>query len=158
MQGDPANVVFYTQKGRVKLTVISEQGKAAIIGVLNGGNFFGEGCIAGQLVRMMTATAITDCSLVRIEKSAMMAALHERHDFSEFAVVLPETGASAANVVARRICNSLENDAKEPRLSVSVGIAIYPRDGRTIENLLHTADRALYKMKGERKTAFYASG
>jgi len=68
----------------VKLTVISEQGKAAIIGVLNDGNFFGEGCMAGQALRMMTASAITDCTLLRIEKAAMVAALHERHDFSEF--------------------------------------------------------------------------
>lgn len=73
----------------------------------------------------------------------------------EFALVLPETGAGAANAVARRVCSSLANDAKEPRLSVSVGIAIYPLDGRTIESLLQTADRALYKMKGERKTALY---
>jgi CRP-like cAMP-binding protein len=55
VQGDPATAVFYIQKGRVKLTVTSEQGKAAIIGVLNGGSFFGEGCIAGQPFRMMTA-------------------------------------------------------------------------------------------------------
>ncbi len=71
----------------MKLTVTSEQGKAAIIGVLNGGSFFGEGCIAGQALRMMTATAITGCALLRIEKLAMMAALHERHDFSKFFIV-----------------------------------------------------------------------
>jgi CRP/FNR family transcriptional regulator, cyclic AMP receptor protein len=84
VQGDPADAVFYVQKGRVKLTVVSEQGKAGIIGVLNDGNFFGEGCMAGQALRMMTASAITDCTLLRIEKPAMVAALHERHDFSEF--------------------------------------------------------------------------
>lgn len=84
VQGEPASAVFYTQKGRVKLTVTSEQGKAAIIGVLSGGSFFGEGCMAGQPLRMMRASAITDCALLRIAKSAMMAALHEYHDFSEF--------------------------------------------------------------------------
>ncbi len=84
VQGEPASAVFYIRRGRVKLTVTSEQGKAAIIGVLNGSSFFGEGCIAGQALRMMTATAITDCELLRIEKPAMMAALHERHDFSVF--------------------------------------------------------------------------
>lgn len=67
----------------------------------------------------------------------------------EFALVLPETGASAAEVVARRVCRTLTNDLKEPRLSVSVGIAIYPQDGRGIEQILYTADRALYKMKSE---------
>lgn len=84
VQGEPSNAVFYVQKGRVKLTVTSAQGKAAIIGVLNVGSFFGEGCIAGQPLRMMTASAISDCTLLRIEKSAMVAALHEHHDFSEF--------------------------------------------------------------------------
>ena len=84
VQGQPAGAVFYVQKGRVKLTVISEQGKAAIIGILNEGDFCGEGSMAGQALRMMTASAITDCTLLRIEKAAMMAALHERHDFSEF--------------------------------------------------------------------------
>ena len=83
VQGDAASAVFYIQKGRVKLTVISEQGKAAVIGVLNGGSLFGEGCIAGQAVRVMTATAITDCALLRVEKPAMMAALHEQHEFAE---------------------------------------------------------------------------
>lgn len=83
VQGDPANTIFYIHTGRVKLTVTSEQGKAAIIGLVSAGNFFGEGCMAGQHVRMMTATAITDCELLRIDKPAMFAALHERHEFSE---------------------------------------------------------------------------
>jgi len=75
-----------------------------------------------------------------------------RYGGDEFALILPETGADQAVLVARRICDCLVNDAKEPRLSVSVGVAIYPQDGKTIENLLHTADRALYKMKGARNT------
>ncbi|MGB8475712.1 MAG: Crp/Fnr family transcriptional regulator [Candidatus Acidiferrum sp.] len=84
VQGDPANDVFYLKKGRVKLTVTSAQGKAAIIGVLDGGSFFGEGSIAGQPLRMMTASTLTDCSVLRIEKSAMMAALNEDREFSSF--------------------------------------------------------------------------
>ena len=79
--------MFHIRKGRVKLTVTSEQGKAAVIGVLDGGNFFGEGCIAGQHVRMMRASAMLDCLLLRIDKAAMMAALHKRHEFAEFFVV-----------------------------------------------------------------------
>jgi CRP/FNR family transcriptional regulator, cyclic AMP receptor protein len=84
VQGEPAGSVFYIQKGRVKLTVTSAQGKAAIIGVLDSGNLFGEGCLAGQPLRMMTATPVVDCSLLRIEKTAMMEVLHKRKDFSEF--------------------------------------------------------------------------
>jgi diguanylate cyclase (GGDEF)-like protein/PAS domain S-box-containing protein len=68
----------------------------------------------------------------------------------EFAVVLPETNAEAANLVARRICENVANDDKGPRISVSVGIAVYPQDGDTIEGLLGRADSALYSMKGQR--------
>ena len=82
LQGDPANDVFYLKKGRVKLTVTSAQGQAAIIGVLDAGSFFGEGSIAGRPLRLMTAGAITDCSVLKIEKSALMAALNENQEFS----------------------------------------------------------------------------
>src|SRR5947209_4293397 len=82
VQGELASAVFYIKKGRIKLTVTSTQGKIAILAVLSGGSFFGEGCIAGQALRVMTATAITDCALLRIEKPAMIASLHEHHDFS----------------------------------------------------------------------------
>jgi len=85
-QGKQADSVFYIQKGRVKLSVVSKQGKEAIIGVLGGDDFFGEGCIAGQALRMATATAITDCALLRIDKQAINRALHEGHKFSEFFV------------------------------------------------------------------------
>src|SRR4029077_12081067 len=67
----------------------------------------------------------------------------------EFAVVLPETNAEAANQVARRICESVGDDGKGPQLSVSFGVAVYPQDGETIERLLSQADSALYAMKGE---------
>jgi diguanylate cyclase (GGDEF)-like protein len=65
----------------------------------------------------------------------------------EFALVLPETGELAANLVAQRICDSLENDGREPKLSVSFGVAIYPKDGETVDFLLGAADAALYSMK-----------
>jgi CRP/FNR family transcriptional regulator, cyclic AMP receptor protein len=84
VQGNDANAVFYVLKGRVRLTVTSAQGKAAIIAILNGGSFFGEGCLAGQILRIMTAAAVTDCRLVRIEKPAMVKALHKHKDFAEF--------------------------------------------------------------------------
>ena len=85
-QGKQADAVYYIQKGRVKLSVVSKEGKEAIIGVLGADDFFGEGCIAGQPLRMATATAIADCALLRIEKQAIMRALHEGHRFSEFFV------------------------------------------------------------------------
>ncbi len=82
-QGDPADAVFYIQRGRLKLTVVSKQGKEAVIGMLGPTDFFGEGCLAGQPIRMATASAITECSIVRIEKAAMIRILHDQPAFSE---------------------------------------------------------------------------
>jgi CRP/FNR family transcriptional regulator, cyclic AMP receptor protein len=85
-QGDPADAVFYIQKGKVRLTVVSKVGKEATIGILGDGNFFGEGALAGQTFRMGSAAAMTDCQLLRIEKKAMMNALHQEHAFSDMFV------------------------------------------------------------------------
>ncbi|MBZ5532944.1 MAG: Crp/Fnr family transcriptional regulator [Acidobacteriia bacterium] len=85
-QGDAADAVFYVQKGRVKLTVVSKAGKEATIGMLGEKNFFGEGSLAGQALRMGSAIAMTDCHLLRIEKKAMMDALHREHSLSDLFV------------------------------------------------------------------------
>jgi CRP-like cAMP-binding protein len=85
-QGDAADAVFYIQTGKVKLTVVSKTGKEATIGILSDGDFFGEGGLAGQLLRMSSATAMTDCALLRIDKKAMMEALHREHEFSDLFV------------------------------------------------------------------------
>lgn len=76
-QGDVANAVFYIQKGRVKLTAVSPQGKEAVIGILDQGAFFGEGCLAGQLVCVVTATALKESMIARIDKAAMMRMLRD---------------------------------------------------------------------------------
>ncbi|HYL14979.1 MAG TPA: Crp/Fnr family transcriptional regulator [Terriglobales bacterium] len=85
-QGDAADAVFYIQKGKVKLTVVSKVGKEATIGILGDGNFFGEGSLAGQALRMGSATAMTDCEILRIDKKSMMQALHGEHAFSDMFV------------------------------------------------------------------------
>jgi CRP/FNR family cyclic AMP-dependent transcriptional regulator len=85
-QGDPSNAVFYLQAGKVKLAVVSKTGKEATIGILSNKSFFGEGSLAGQPLRMGTATAMTDCSVLRIEKEAMMQALHREHTLSDMFV------------------------------------------------------------------------
>lgn len=82
-QGAPADAVFYIQQGKARLTVVSDSGKEATIGVLSDGDFFGEGCLAGQPLRMASATAMTDCQLLRIEKKAMMEALQRQHALSD---------------------------------------------------------------------------
>ncbi len=85
-QGDAADAVFYIQKGKVRLTVVSKTGKEATIGILGEENFFGEGSLAGQALRMGSAAAMTDCQLLRIEKKAMMDALHHEHALSDMFV------------------------------------------------------------------------
>jgi len=85
-QGDIADAVFYVQKGRVRLTVVSKGGKEATIGILSEGDFFGEGSLGGQALRIGSAVAMTDCHLLRIEKKAMMNALHREHAFSDLFV------------------------------------------------------------------------
>ena len=81
-QGDPADAVFYVQKGRVKLTVVSKQGKEAIVALLSADEFFGEGCLAGQPLRISTATADEDTTVLRIRKKAMVRLLHTDPKYS----------------------------------------------------------------------------
>jgi len=82
-QGDKADSIFRMQKGRLKLTVVSSKGKEAVIALLGSGDFFGEGCLAGQAKRMATATAMTDCVAMRMEKTEMVRVLHDEPGFSE---------------------------------------------------------------------------
>ena len=86
IQGDSSDAVFYIKKGKVKLTVVSQIGKEATIGILNEGDFFGEGCLTGQPLRLCSATAMTDCSVMKIDKKSMMEVLHREHAFSDMFV------------------------------------------------------------------------
>src|SRR5947207_6836648 len=83
LQGSPADSVFYIEKGKVKVTVLSERGKEAVVAILGSGDFFGEGSLTGQPLRMATATAMTECSLLRVKKEPMMRMLHEERAVSE---------------------------------------------------------------------------
>jgi CRP/FNR family cyclic AMP-dependent transcriptional regulator len=85
-QGDPADSVFYLQKGKVRLTVASKTGREATIAILTEGSFFGEGSLAGQALRMGSAAAVTDCTVLRIDKKSMVQALRREHSFSEMFV------------------------------------------------------------------------
>jgi CRP/FNR family transcriptional regulator, cyclic AMP receptor protein len=84
-QGDPADAVFHIQTGKVRLTVVSNDGKEATIGIL-GDQFFGEGCLTGQPLRLCSATAMTNCSVTRIDKKSMIEVLHRKHEFSDMFV------------------------------------------------------------------------
>ena len=86
LQGDPADAVFYVQKGKVKITVLSKQGKEAVVAILNDGDFFGEGCLAGQPLRMVSAVAISECSVMKLTKAVVVNLLHEEPSFSQLFV------------------------------------------------------------------------
>jgi CRP/FNR family transcriptional regulator, cyclic AMP receptor protein len=82
-QSDPADAIFYIQKGKLKLTVVSNNGKEAVVALLGAGDFLGEGCLAGQQVRMGTAVAMTDCAIVRLDRAEAIRVLHDEPSFSE---------------------------------------------------------------------------
>ena len=95
-QGEVADTVFYIQKGKVKLTVLSEQGKEAVVAILEPGHFFGEGCMNGHKLRIATTTAMEDCVITSITKAAMTAALHQEPKFSELFIAYLLTGTAGS--------------------------------------------------------------
>jgi len=82
-QGDPADSVFYIQTGKAKVTVLSEQGKEAVVAVLGAGSFFGEGCLAGQVLRLATVAAMTECAITRVAKPEIVSVIHKEPAFAE---------------------------------------------------------------------------
>ena len=82
-QSDPADAVFYVQKGKIKLAVTSQQGRQAVVAILGAGEFFGEGCLIGQPLRLATASTITDCEIMRVQKTEMIRILHAEPTFAE---------------------------------------------------------------------------
>ena len=109
-QGDPADAIFCIQKGKTQLKVLSKQGKEAILAILGVGDFFGEGCLAGQPLRMSTAVAVTECSVLRIEKSAMIAALQDEPVFSAlFIAYLLTRNVRIEEDLIDQLFNSSEN-------------------------------------------------
>src|ERR1700722_8267926 len=129
-QGDSAGAIFYIQKGRVKLTVVSKRGKEAVIALLGEGDFFGEGCLAGQPLRMATAVAMSTCSIMKLEKAGVVRLLREEPAFSEMFV---------AHLLSRNI--KIEEDlvdqlfnASEKRLArVPLLLANFGKEGRPEE-------------------------
>jgi CRP/FNR family cyclic AMP-dependent transcriptional regulator len=125
-QGDVADAVFYIQKGKVRLTVVSKTGREATIGIFKERSFFGEGSLAGQVLRMESAVAMTDCELLRINKKAMMEALHREHAFSDLFV---------AYLLARNIryeedlVDELFNSSEKRLARVLLLLAHFGKDG-----------------------------
>jgi len=125
-QGDAADAVFYVRTGRVKLTVLSQQGKEAIVGILEHGSFFGEGCLVGQLTCMATAIALDVSTIVRIEKAAMIRVLHDESTFSELfmAYLLSRNVRIQADLV-----DHLFNSAEKRLARILLLLAHYGKEG-----------------------------
>jgi CRP/FNR family transcriptional regulator, cyclic AMP receptor protein len=126
VQGDTADAVFYIQTGKVRLTVVSKAGKEATIGVLGEGDFFGEGSLAGQALRMGSAMAMTDCVVVRIEKKAMVKALHLEHEISDMFV----TYLLARNIrYEEDLVDQLFNSSEKRLARILLLLAHFGKDG-----------------------------
>jgi CRP-like cAMP-binding protein len=122
-QGDPADAVFYIRGGEVKVIVTSAQGKEAIVGVLKAGEFLGEGCLIGQPTRLATAKAMSDCSVMRVEKAEMNRALHAEPAFAEtfMAHLLTRNGRIEADLVDQLFNSSEKRLARTLLLLASFG-------------------------------------
>ncbi len=144
-QGEPADSVFYLQQGKVKLSVTSRQGKEAIVGILNGGEFFGEGCLAGQPLRMSSATAMTDCTLARIEKPLMTRMLHEQHEVSELFV----THLISRNIrYEEDLVDQIFNSSEKRLARILLLLAHFGKEGRTETVLPRVNQENLAQMVG----------
>ena len=130
-QGKPADAVFYIQKGKVKITVVSEQGKEAVVAVLGPDEFCGEGCLNGQPVRLATATAMAECEIMRLEKATMISVLHEEPAFSEMFVshLLARTLRVEADLV-----DQLFNSSEKRLARALLLLANFGKDGSTRAN------------------------
>jgi len=144
-QGDPADSVFYLQRGKVKLAVTSADGKEAIVAVLDAGEFFGEGCLAGQTVRVSTAVTMTDSTLVRIEKPLMVRMLHEQQPLSERFV---------AHLLSRNIrfeedlVDQLFNSSEKRLARILLLLAHFGKDGKSELVLPNVSQETLAEMVG----------
>jgi CRP-like cAMP-binding protein len=144
-QGEPADAVFYIQKGKIKLTVVSAQGKEAVVAVLGAGEFCGEGCLAGQPRRMATATAMIECEVMRLPKSSIVQVLHDEPAFSELFV---------AHLLARSIrieedlVDQLFNSSEKRLARALLLLANFGKEGRPEPIIAKVSQETLAEMIG----------
>jgi CRP/FNR family cyclic AMP-dependent transcriptional regulator len=144
-QGDSANSVFYILRGKVKLTVVGVSGREATIGILNEGDFLGEGCLAAQPLRMCTATAVTDCALMRIDKKSMIEVIHREPSFSDMFV---------AYLLARNIryeedlVDQLFNSSEKRLARILLLLAHFGKDGKPEVAIPKISQETLAEMVG----------
>jgi CRP-like cAMP-binding protein len=144
-QGNSADAVFYIQRGKVKITVVSEQGKEAVVAILGSDEFCGEGCLTGQPRRMATAVTMMECEIMRLEKAAMIRVLHEEPAFSEMFV---------AHLLVRTIrveedlVDQLFNSSEKRLARALLLLANFGKDGRPERIIAKVSQETLAEMIG----------
>ena len=144
-QGDPADAVFYIREGKIRIAVVSEQGKEAVVAVLGPGAFCGEGCLAGQRLRMATASTITECDVMRLDKAAIIRVLHEEATFSEMFV---------SHLLARTIrveedlVDQLFNSSEKRLARALLLLANFGKEGRPEPVIAKVSQETLAEMIG----------
>ncbi len=144
-QGDPANAIFHIQKGKVKVAVVSKNGKEAVIALLGAGDFFGEGCLAAQALRMATATAMTDSSIMRLEKATVVATLHKEPAFSE---VLLSYMLTRSIRIEEDLVDQLFNSSEKRLARILLLLANFGKDGKPETVISKISQETLAEMVG----------
>jgi CRP-like cAMP-binding protein len=144
-QGDPADAVFYILKGKIKMAVVSKQGKEAILAILEAGDFLGEGVLNGQLQRAVTTTAMTECQILRVEKSAMIGMLHDEPEFAEMflAYVLRRTSRIEEDLV-----DQLFNSSEKRLARILLLLANFGKEGKPEPVIANVSQETLAEMVG----------
>lgn len=144
-QGDAADAVFYLQTGKVKLTVVSPKGKEAVVAILGPASFFGEGCLTTQLVRMATAKSMVDSTIIRIEKTAMVRALHEERTFSELFM----SYLLSRNIrIEEDLVDQLFNSSEKRLARILLLLAHFGKEGKTEPVIPKMSQETLAEMVG----------
>ena len=144
-QVDSADAVVYIQKGKASLTVVSKTGKEATLGVLNEGDFFGEGCLTGQALRMCSAVAMSDCTVMRIDKKSMMEVIHRERGFSDMFVAYLLT----RNIrYEEDLVDQLFNSSEKRLARVLLLLARFGKDGKPEVAIPKISQQTLAEMVG----------
>jgi CRP/FNR family transcriptional regulator, cyclic AMP receptor protein len=144
-QGEPADAVFYIQKGKVKITVVSTQGKEAVVAILGPDDFFGEGCLAAQPRRIATVTTMTDSTIMRLEKAAMIRVIHDEPAFSE--MFIPHLLARTIRV-EEDLVDQLFNSSEKRLARLLLLLANFGKDGRPEPVIAKISQETLADMIG----------
>jgi CRP/FNR family cyclic AMP-dependent transcriptional regulator len=145
LQGDAADSVFYIKKGKVKITVVSEHGKEAVVAILGKDEFCGEGCLAGQPKRIASATALTECEIMRIEKEVIIRVLHDEPSFSEMFIAHLLLRATR---VEEDLVDQLFNSSEKRLARALLLLANFGKEGRPEPIIAKVSQETLAEMIG----------